>query len=117
MDGDTAKLVVLTLFFFFHEEGLPQVFLPDIDDNNESEDNSEFFYDNLVEIPAMLRIKTYSPERYGLSTSLIKESGIDFINISPITLHRMESLPSVREAFRYKFQFLSEGIDIIRKGM
>jgi len=57
LGGDVVKILVLFIFYFLHEN-FETITCP----------NMNIYHASLDEIPVMMRNKTFSPERYGLST-------------------------------------------------
>lgn len=105
--GNDRKIVIITMFFYFHEFGDPELLIkdyPETEGDIEDEEISLYeIYGNLVELPAMLSV--CEPEEFGLDSTLIPD--IDFLNTSA------RELSLYNEAFRYKDTFLRKGVDII----
>ena len=90
LGGDTIKILVLFIFVFIHET-IRKITCP----------NMDLGFGGIDEIQAIVRNKTYTPERYGLSTSIIN----DFIMNG--------DLNGSIEAFKFKGAVLGEAHNIL----
>lgn len=92
LGSDVVKILVLFIFYFLHEN-FKIITCPTMDVTNAS----------LDEIPVMMRNKTFSPERYGLST----------VNIFNMINDEDPEYIGAVDAFKYKQSFLEEASKIL----